>query len=262
MALTLKKLETDAKADPERVFTSIGHCVGIDPKHKFKPAKWIDQAKRPHYHFAESDKAAKAPVRDLLKAVYEPVFSQLEIAHGYRIAHSPQTAHKALKSIAKPNLCLIKTDIKNCFESIPHHQLNHFLIRRVRCGRVRGFINRFLRVKRLYPQSGKIPRPKVEPYCGEGIHTGSVLGPILCNVFLHYALDQWFAETFPDFALIRYADDFLIILPEDSAGFAGEVLGKISERLRDHGLSLNNQKTEVKVMDRGKALKFLGEYIH
>ena len=262
MTLTLEMLQETAIADPHRVFNSIGHCVGIDSHYKFKPAKWIDQAKRPHYRFAESDKAAQRTVLELLKAVYEPVFTQLEISHGYRIAHNVETAHESLQLTAKNHFCIIKTDIKNCFESIPHHHLNRFLDRRVRCGRVRKFINNFLRVKRLYSPSKMNPGVKTEPYCGDGVLTGSVLGPMLCNVFLHYVLDEWFAETFPDFALIRYADDFVMVMPEESAGFAGVMVGRISERLWDHGLTLNTLKTDVKIMNRGEALKFLGMYIH
>ena len=56
-----------------------------------------------------------------------------------------------------------------------------------------------------------------------GTVQGSVLSPLLGNVYLHYVLDLWFErEVKPRLrgkaTLIRYADDFLIALEhEDDA---------------------------------------------
>ena len=48
----------------------------------------------------------------------------------------------------------------------------------------------------------------------EGVAQGSVLSPLLANVYLHYVLDQWFERDVRprlrgEAYLIRYADDFI-----------------------------------------------------
>src|SRR5688572_7113724 len=78
-----------------------------------------------------------------------------------------------------------------------------------------------------------------------GTTEGSVLSPLLGNVYLHYVLDRWFAtEVKPRLqgraTLIRFCDDFLIGFErEDDARRVIAVLGK---RLGRFGLALHSDK--------------------
>jgi RNA-directed DNA polymerase len=89
-----------------------------------------------------------------------------------------------------------------------------------------------------------------------GVHTtpelgapqGGVLSPLLPNLFLHYALDEWFdQEVRPRLKgkafLIRYADDFVIgTIREDNARRIMEVLPK---RMGKYGLTVHLEKTRL-----------------
>jgi len=82
----------------------------------------------------------------------------------------------------------------------------------------------------------------------EGTAQGSILSPILGNIYLHKALDTWFEqEVRPRLegkaTLIRYADDFLICFERSKdAERVMEVLGK---RLERFNLSLQEDKTRL-----------------
>jgi hypothetical protein len=81
-----------------------------------------------------------------------------------------------------------------------------------------------------------------------GTAQGSVLSPLLGNVYLHYVLDLWFEqEVKPRLrgraTLIRYADDLIIgFEEEEDARRVMEVLGK---RLGRFGLTLHPDKTRL-----------------
>jgi retron-type reverse transcriptase len=81
-----------------------------------------------------------------------------------------------------------------------------------------------------------------------GTAQGSVLSPLLGNVYLHTVLDLWFEQVVKPrlrgrATLIRYADDFVIGFErEEDARSVMEVLGK---RLGRFGLALHPDKTRL-----------------
>ena len=188
--------------------------------------------------------------------LYEPLFQQLDISHAYRPNRSRHTAIERLQLLANQHpggkVCLIKCDINKCFDDIPHNSLESFLDRRVTCGNVRKPIKRFLKNKAIVSPKTYLKNNT------NGVFAGSVLGPILSNIFMHHVLDQWLTDTFPEYGLVRYADDFLIITPKLSADNSGELLGKVSKRFLSFGMIFNQTKTQVKILGEGEDMKFLG----
>ncbi|HEY6329269.1 MAG TPA: reverse transcriptase domain-containing protein, partial [Blastocatellia bacterium] len=82
----------------------------------------------------------------------------------------------------------------------------------------------------------------------EGVPQGGSISPVLANVYLHYALDNWFEKVYQKSCkgrarLIRFADDFVVSLVnrEDAMKFPA-VLG---ERLKKFGLEVEPTKTKV-----------------
>lgn len=70
---------------------------------------------------------------------------------------------------------------------------------------------RMLRLIRCMLEAGVVVENQRQE-TDEGVAQGSVLSPLLANVYLHYVLDQWFeSEVKPrlqgESHLIRYADD-------------------------------------------------------
>jgi RNA-directed DNA polymerase len=81
-----------------------------------------------------------------------------------------------------------------------------------------------------------------------GTGQGSVISPLLANIYLHYALDLWAArwrrrEATGDMIIVRYADDFIIGFEHESD--ARRLLDEMRQRLGEFALSLHPEKTRL-----------------
>src|SRR6266511_2610965 len=76
-----------------------------------------------------------------------------------------------------------------------------------------------------------------------GTPQGSAVSPVLANLFLHYAFDQWMARKFPGCPFERYADDAVVHCK--SRRQAEYVRDKIAQRMREVGLRLHPDKTRI-----------------
>ncbi len=82
----------------------------------------------------------------------------------------------------------------------------------------------------------------------KGTGQGSVISPLLANIYLHYALDLWAARwrrrvATGDMIIVRYADDFIVGFEHDSDGRL--FLEQMRERLGKFALSLHPEKTRL-----------------
>jgi len=81
-----------------------------------------------------------------------------------------------------------------------------------------------------------------------GVAQGSILSPLLGNVYLHHVLDLWFErDVLPRLRgkahLIRYCDDFVIGFEREDD--AKRVMGVLRLRLGRFGLTLHPDKTRL-----------------
>lgn len=175
----------------------------------------------------------------VLEAVYEQDF--LDCSYGFRPQRS---AHQALERLWKRAMesgaVVLEVDIQAFFDSLDHGHLRSFLDRRVRDGVIRRVIDKWLKAGVL--EEGSVSYPEA------GTPQGGVISPLLANVYLHEAIDKWFAsEVRPRLGgkadLVRYADDFVIVFTlEEDARRVLDVLGK---RLAKYGLTLHPTKTRL-----------------
>ena len=103
-----------------------------------------------------------------------------------------------------------------------------------------------------------------ELYQKVGNFVGSVVSPILANVYLHYALDLWWEKVGKKdskgaVSLCRYADDFVCLFQykEDAERF----YHALSQRLGKFNLQLSTEKTRIVRFSRfqaGTSFDFLG----
>lgn len=210
------------------------------PKDK---GKW-----RPIGISALEDKIVQGAVREVLEAVYEQDF--LDCSYGFRPRRSAHDAVRALDRVVHQGKVswILEADIVSFFDSLDRTKLKEMLQIRVADGSLLRLIGKCLHVGVLDGEEYSEPE--------RGTTQGSVLSPLLGNVYLHYVLDVWFErEVKPrlcgEATLIRYCDDFIIAFERhDDAERVNPVLGKRFER---YGLALHPDKTRLLAFARPRA---------
>jgi RNA-directed DNA polymerase len=182
------------------------------------------------------------------KLVIEPIFEAnfLDCSHGFRPERS---AHDAIRVIDKTitfkgQAIVIDADITGFFDNIRHDILLKLVERRIADPRV-------LRLIRMWLEAGVMEEGKYIETNGLGTPQGGVISPLLSNIYLH-AFDKMFQLSGIPGTLVRYADDFVILLRRNGK----KVLRQIERMLGRLGLKLHPEKTRVVRAEDG--FDFLG----
>jgi RNA-directed DNA polymerase len=199
-----------------------------------------DGRQRPLAVAALEDKIVQRAVTALLSAIYEEDF--LGFSYGFRPGRG---AHDALDALcvgihSKKVSYILDADIRSFFDEISQEWLIRFLEHRIGDQRIIRLIQKWLKAGIL--EDG------VVSVSDRGTGQGSVISPLLANIYLHYALDLWAMRwrqrrATGDMIIVRYADDFIV-------GFEHEVdarffLDEMRERLGKFALSLHPEKTRL-----------------
>ena len=203
---------------------------------------------------AFEDKVVQDAIREVLQAVYEQDF--LDCSFGFRPERSAHDAIRALHQVADRGECnwILEADIVSFFDSVDRTALREMLQKRLADGSLLRLIGKCLHVGVL--DGAEFSTPEV------GTAQGSILSPLLGNIYLHYALDEWFNVVVRPLlrgraTLIRYADDFVIAFElREDADRVWEVLPKRMERF---GLSLHPDKTRLLDFRRPPAAQQCGK---
>ena len=189
---------------------------------------------------AFEDKVVQDAVREVLEAIYEQDF--LDCSYGFRPGRSAHDAVRTLeRSVHRGEVrWIFEADIVSFFDSLDRTELKKMLEVRVADGSLLRLIGKCLHVGVLDGEA------VVEPELGTV--QGSVLSPLLGNIYLHYVLDRWFAtEVKPRLrgqtTLLRYCDDFIIGFEREED--ARRVRVVLEKRLERFGLTLHPDKTRL-----------------
>ena len=199
-----------------------------------------DGRQRPLAVAALEDKIVQRAVATLLNAIYEEDF--LGFSYGFRPGRGAHDAMDALcVGIGSLKVSyILDADIRSFFDEIDQDWLIRFLEHRIGDRRIIRLIQKWLRAGVL--EDG------VVSVSDRGTGQGSVISPLLANVYLHYALDLW-AERWRrhkatgDMIIVRYADDFIVGFQHHAD--AQCFLDEMRERLGKFALSLHPEKTRL-----------------
>lgn len=186
------------------------------------------------------DKLVQGAISELLGAIYEQDF--LDCSYGFRPG---KKAHDALKALSQAVYAgaanvILEADVSSFFDEIDRPKLKEVLQERICDKSLMRLVGKCLRVGVMDGDEYSIPE--------QGTAQGSVLSPLLGNVYLHQVLDMWFEyEVKPRLkgrsVLIRYCDDFIIGFEhmED----AQRVEAVLVKRLGRYKLRLHPDKTRL-----------------
>lgn len=151
-------------------------------KYSFTPARrvWIPKPgkseKRPLQIAPAREKIVQKAMELVISSIYEPDF--LPTSHGFRPNKSTHSALKEADAQFKGSTWFIEADISKCFDSIQHERLIRCLSKKIKCKKTLALIKSGLKV-------GYVEIGGISEKASRGTPQGSVLSPLLCNVFLH-----------------------------------------------------------------------------
>jgi RNA-directed DNA polymerase len=199
-----------------------------------------DGRQRPIAICALEDKIVQRAVAMVLNAIYEEDFRGF--SYGFRPKRSQHDALDALMvgiTTTKVNW-ILEVDIRSFFDEVNRDWLGRFLEHRMADPRILRLIQKWLKAGVL--ENGVVTDSE------KGTGQGTVISPLLANVYLHYSLDLWAEhwrrrEATGDMIIVRYADDVVVGFEHESD--ARRFWDAMRERLQKFSLSLHPDKTRL-----------------
>jgi group II intron reverse transcriptase/maturase len=189
---------------------------------------------------AIEDKIVQRATLAVLNGVYEEDF--LGFSYGFRPGRSQHDALDALVvgiTSTKVNW-ILDADIRSFFDEVSQDHLVRFLKHRIGDTRIIRLIQKWLRAG--------VFEDGVVTVSDKGTGQGSVISPLLANIYLHYVIDLWAGrwrrlEATGDMIIVRYADDLVVGFEHEAD--ARRFWDAMRERLRAFALELHPDKTRL-----------------
>lgn len=224
---------------------NIGGLVSKLKRSKYKPEKskrvYIpknEKERRPIGISTIETKVVEKGIAKILESIYEEDF--LDCSYGFRPGRNSHQALKKLNDIImfQPVNHIVEADIKGFFDNVSHEMLIETIRIRIKDTRLINLIKKFL--KAGYIDNGLLVTTD------KGTPQGSILSPMLANIYLHYVLDEWFETTVKSHIrgyceLVRYADDFVCVVRY--AKEAKRIERGLHNRFNKYGLELHEGKS-------------------
>jgi RNA-directed DNA polymerase len=209
-----------------------------------------DGRQRPLAVAALEDKIVQRATAELLNCIYEEQF--LGFSYGFRPGRGQHNALDALcvGITSKKVNFIFDADVRSFFDEVSQEWLVRFVEHRVGDRRIIRLIRKWLKAGVL--EDG------IVTVSDKGTGQGSVISPLLANIYLHYCFDLWAEcwrrhEATGDMIIVRYADDIVV-------GFEHEIDARhfwdaMRKRLEEFSLSLHPEKTRLLEFGRHAAAR-------
>lgn len=199
-----------------------------------------DGRQRPLAVAALEDKIVQRATAAVLNCIYEEDF--LGFSYGFRPKRGQHDALDALcvGITSKRVNFILDADVRSFFDEVSQSWLVHFVEHRIGDPRIVRLIQKWLKAGVL--EDG------VVAVSDRGTGQGSVISPLLANLYLHHVFDLWAdrwrrRQAKGDVIIVRYADDIVV-------GFEHEADARcfqdaMQKRLQEFALSLHPDKTRL-----------------
>lgn len=181
-----------------------------------------------------SDRVAQQVAKMYLEPIVEPKFHN--DSYGYRPRRSQHDALAQARKRCWENDWVLEIDIKGYFDSIDFELMMTLLKQHTEERWILLYVERWLKAELKEKDGTTRSREKGTPQ-------GSVISPILSNIFLHHVFDTWMAEKYPYIPFERYADDAIIHCKTKAQ--AEFIRRQLTQRLSVWKLEINSEKTRI-----------------
>ena len=181
-----------------------------------------------------ADRIAQMVVKIYLEPKIEPHFHS--DSYGYRPGKSAIQAVGVARERCWQYDWVLDIDIKGFFDNLDHELTMEMVADYTDSKWIILYIKRWLKASSQLEDGTLNDRTK-------GVPQGGVISPLLANLYLHRAFDDWMQKNYPTIPFERYADDIIVHCKSEKQTYW--IKAKIELRLKDFKLNLNPEKTKI-----------------
>jgi len=177
-----------------------------------------------------AQQVVKARIEGELEGLFHPD------SYGYRLDKSAADAVAVTRERCWKYDWCVEFDIRRAFDELDWDLLRTVISKHVKDPWAQLYIERWLTAPAVSPDGQTVQRTK-------GVPQGSVIGPALMNLFMHYCFDAWMQREHPRNPFARYCDDAVAHCRDKSEAEA--LLAAIDRRLQECKLQMHPEKSGV-----------------
>jgi RNA-directed DNA polymerase len=231
---SIEKFEKDLKNNLYKIWNRMSSGTYFPPPVRTVAIPKKDGGQRRLGIPTVGDRIAQTVVKKYLEPEVEPHFHP--DSYGYRPGKSALAAVGAARERCWRYNWVIDLDIRGFFDNLDHALVMRAVGKYTQSRWILLYVERWLKAPIKLEDGTLVEREKGTPQ-------GGVASPLLANIFLHLAFDEWMRSKHPEAPFERYADDIVVHCKREEQ--AQQLLKAIEKRLAQCRLELHPEKTKI-----------------